>query len=124
MKRIRSLSQVLDKLFVEMFSNHCNLSGTIGVWKCQERVNRYFVTQCVGSPFSLHEQLSCVRRLKRWRYEGKGSCPVTNISSSLFHPPGLFETLCTIPCVLRPVSPLFQLSCQMLKAEKQRSVFE
>ncbi|GBM69624.1 hypothetical protein AVEN_61871-1 [Araneus ventricosus] len=119
MKRIRSRSRVLEKLFVRMFFNHCNLSDSVGVWKCQERVNGHFV----ASPFSPHEQLSCVRRLKRRRYEGKGPCPVTNIISSLFHPTGVFETLGTISCVLRPVSPLSQLSCQMLIAADLISAF-
>ncbi|GBM77415.1 hypothetical protein AVEN_65451-1 [Araneus ventricosus] len=33
MKRIRSRSRVLEKLFVRMFFNHCNLSDTVRVWK-------------------------------------------------------------------------------------------
>ncbi|GBM41571.1 hypothetical protein AVEN_215735-1, partial [Araneus ventricosus] len=37
MKLIRSRSRVLDKLFVKMFFNYCNLSGTLGVWKYQEK---------------------------------------------------------------------------------------
>ncbi|GBO17760.1 hypothetical protein AVEN_128797-1 [Araneus ventricosus] len=45
-----------------------------------------------------------------------GPCPAANISSSPFYPTGLFETLGTISCVLRPVSPLSQLPCQMPKA--------
>ncbi|GBM30076.1 hypothetical protein AVEN_88287-1 [Araneus ventricosus] len=35
MKRITSRSRILDKLFVRMFFKHCNLSDTVGVWKCQ-----------------------------------------------------------------------------------------
>ncbi|GBO19337.1 hypothetical protein AVEN_129100-1 [Araneus ventricosus] len=31
-----------------MFFNHCNLSGTVGVWKCQERVNRHFVASQIA----------------------------------------------------------------------------
>ncbi|GBO12783.1 hypothetical protein AVEN_126747-1 [Araneus ventricosus] len=49
------------------------------------------------------------------KIEGKGPHPVTNISSSLFHPTGLFETLGSISCVRWPDSPLSQLSCQMQK---------
>ncbi|GBM30229.1 hypothetical protein AVEN_165826-1 [Araneus ventricosus] len=56
------------------------------------------------------------------KIEGKGPCPVTSISSSLFLPTGLFENPGTISCALRPVSPLFQLSCQMIKASDLISV--